>query len=55
MYMSEVEGEMERGRPTFMRRDRLRRACAEREIGLGEARGLGLDRDAWRSVTDRIV
>ena len=35
--------------------ERVRRACAEREIGLEEARGLCSDRDAWRSMTDRIV
>ena len=55
VYMSEVEGERGRGRPPFRWRDGVRRACAKREIGLEEARGLCLDRDAWRSMTDRIV
>ena len=55
VYVSEVEGERGRGRPPFRWRDGVRRACAEREIGLEEARGLCLDRDAWRSMTDRIV
>ena len=31
----------------------IRRACAEREIGLEAAREVCLDRDAWRSLTDR--
>ena len=42
-------------RPPFRWRDGVRRACAEREIGLEEARGVCMDRVAWRSVTDRIV
>ena len=44
-----------KGRPPFGWRGGVRIACAEREIGLEEARGLCLDRDAWRSMTDRIV
>ena len=55
VYMSEVEGQRGRGRPPFRWKDGVRRACAEREMGLEEARGLCLDRDAWRGVTDRIV
>ena len=55
VYMSEVEGNRGRGRPPFRWRDGVRRACAEREMGLEEARGVCLDRDAWRSVTDWIV
>ena len=53
--MSEVEGQRGRGRPPFSWRDGVRRACAEREMGLEEARGVCMDRDAWRGVTDRIV
>jgi len=55
VYVSEVEGERGRGRPPFRWRDGVRRACAEREIGLEAAREVCLDRDAWRSLTDRIV
>ena len=55
VYMSEVEGQRGRGRPPFRWKDGVSRACAEREMGLEEARGLCLDRDAWRSMTDRIV
>ena len=55
VYVSEVEGNRGRGRPPFRWRDGVRRACAEREIGLEEARGVCMDRVAWRSVTDRIV
>jgi len=33
----------------------MRRACAERGMGVEEARRVCLERDAWRSVTDRIV
>ena len=40
VYMSEVEGKRGRGRPLFKWRDGLRRACAEREMGLEEARGV---------------
>ena len=53
--MSEVEGQRGRGRPPFSWRDGVRRACAEREMGLEEARGVCMDRDLWMSVTDRIV
>ena len=55
VYMSEVEGQRGRGRPPLRWKDGVRRACAEREMGLDEARGLCLDHDAWRGVTDRIV
>merc|ERR1712001_286505 len=55
VYVSEVEGNRGGGRPPFRWRDGVRRACAEREIGLEEARGVCMDRVAWRSVTDRIV
>ena len=53
--MSEVEGQRGRGRPPFRWRDGVRRACAEREMGLEEARRLCMDRAAWRVVTDRIA
>ena len=39
----------------FRWRDGVRRACAEREMGLEEIEGVSMDRDAWRGVTDRIV
>ena len=55
VYVSEVEGERGRGRPPFRWRDGVRRACAEREMGFKEARGICLDRDVWRCVTDRVV
>ena len=55
VYMSEIEGERGRGRPAFRWRDGVRRACAKREIGLEEARGMCLDHNAWRSMKDRIV
>ena len=55
VYMSEVEGQRGRGRPPFRWRDGVRRACAEREMGLEETRGVCMDRDAWRGVTDVIV
>ena len=45
----------ERTSAPFRWRDGVRRACAEREIGLEAAREVCLDRDAWRSLTDRIV
>ena len=55
VYVSEVEGNRGRGRPPFRWRDGVRRACAEREMGLEEARRVCMDRDAWRSVTEVIV
>ena len=55
VYVSEVEGERGRGRPPFRWRDGVRRACAERGMGVEEARRVCLDRDEWRSLTDRIV
>ena len=33
----------------------FRKACAEREMGLGEERGMCRDRNEWRRMTDRIV
>ena len=44
VYLSEVEGERGRGRPPFSWRDGVRRASAEREIGLEEARGACFDK-----------
>ena len=55
VYVSDVEGERGRGRPPFRWKDGVRRACAERDIGYGEARTVCLDRDVWRSMTGRIV
>ena len=55
VYVSEVGGDRGRGRPPFRWRDGVRRACAERNMGLEEARGVCMDRDVWRSMTDRIV
>ena len=55
VYVSEVEGNRGRGRPPFRWRDGVRRACAEREMGVEEARSVCMDRDAWRSVTELIV
>ena len=55
VYSSEVEGDRGRGRPAFKWKDGVRRACAVREIGLEEARGMCLDRNEWRSMIDRIV
>ena len=38
-----------------MWRDGVRRACAERDMGLEEDRGVCMDQNVWRSMTDRIV
>ena len=55
VYISEVRGERRRGRPPFRWMDGVRKACAEREMGLREARGVRWDRNEWRRMTDRIV
>jgi len=55
VYISEVEGQRGRGKPPFRWRDGVRRACAEWKKGLEEVRGVLMDRDVWRGVTDRIV
>ena len=55
VYMSEVRGERGRGRPPFRWMDGVRKACAEREMGLEEAKGVCRDRNEWRRMTDRIV
>ena len=55
VYMSEVEGVRGRGRPYFRFIDGVRKACADRNLGLEEARGMCRDRDEWRRMTDRIV
>ena len=41
--------------PPLRWRDGVRRAFVELAMGLLEARGMCMDRDTWRSVTDRIV
>ena len=48
-------GERGRGRPSFKWMDGVRKACAEREMGLEEAKGVCRDRNEWRRMTDRIV
>ena len=53
--MSEVEGERERGMPPCRWRDGVKKASAHRDISLENARGACLDRNVWRSMTDRIV
>ena len=40
VYMSEVEGNRGKGRPHFRWRNGVRRACADREMGLEEARSM---------------
>ena len=54
VYRSEVEGERGRGRPPFRWKDGVRRACAERNMGLEEARGICLDRGLWRMRVDGV-
>ena len=44
VYMSEVEGERGRGRPPYRWKDGVKRACAERDMGVEEARRVCLDR-----------
>ena len=53
--MSEMRGARERGRPPSRWMDGVRKACAEREIALEEAKGVCRDRNEWRRMTDRIV
>ena len=55
MYISEVRGERGRGKPLFRWIDGVRKACAEREMTLGEAREVCRDRNEWRRMNDRIV
>ena len=55
VYMSEVGGVRGRGRPPFRWRDGVRKACMERGIGFEDAKEQCRDRNAWRSMTDRIV
>ena len=55
VYMSEVGGVRGRGRPPFRWRDGVRKACMERGIGFEDAKEQCRDRNAWRSITDRIV
>ena len=53
--MSEMRGERGRGRPPFRWMDGVRKACAERGIGLEEPKGKCRDRNVCRRVTDRLV
>ena len=55
LYVSEVRGERGRGRPPFSWIVGVRKACAERGMGLEEAKGACRDRIEWRRMTDRIV
>ena len=55
VYMSEVEGQRGRERSPYRWRDGVRRACAEREMGMEEARGVCMDWDVWRRMIDRVV
>jgi len=48
MYMSEM-GERGRGGPPFRWMDGVRKACAEREMVLEEAKGVFRDQNVWRS------
>ena len=40
-----IEGERGRGRPPFRWRDGVRRTCAEKGMGVEEAKGVCLNRD----------
>ena len=53
--MSEVGGVRGRERPPFRWRGGVRKACMERGIGFEDAKEQCRDRNAWRSMTDRIV
>ena len=53
--MSEMREERGRGRSPFRWMDGVRKACAERGMGLEEAKGVCRDRNEWRRMTDRIV
>ena len=55
VYMSEMKGERGRRRPLYRWKDGVRKACAERGIGLEEAKGVCRDWNVWRRMTDRIV
>ena len=46
--------EVGRGRPPFRWKDGVRRVCAERNMGLEEARGICLDRGLWRMRVDGV-
>ena len=55
VYISEVSGVRRIGRPPTRWIDGVKRACAVRNIRLEEAKRDCRDRNAWRSMTDRIV
>ena len=49
--MSEMRGERGRGRPPFRWMDGVRKACAERGIGLEEAKVVCRDRNVKRPIS----
>ena len=53
--MSEMRLERGRGRPPFRWMDGVWKACAERGMGLEEAKEVCRDWKVWRRMTDRIV
>ena len=53
--MSEMRGERGRGVPTFRWMGGIRKACAERRMGLQGANGVFRDLNVWRIITDRII
>ena len=55
VYMSVIRGERGRGRQSFRWMDRVKKACAERGMGLSEAKGVCRNRRVLRRMTDRIV
>ena len=55
IYVSEIRGERGIGRPPLRWMDGVRRACAERGVGLEEAKEVCRDRNVWRRMNDRVV
>ena len=55
VYMSEMRGERGRGGPPSRRMDGVKKACTERRMGLEHTKGLCMDWNACRRMTDRTV
>lgn len=55
VYTSEVRGTRGRGRPRLRWIDGVKSACNDRGLTLEMAKEVCMDRNVWRSVSDRIV
>ena len=54
MVSNRMRGERGRGRTPFRWMEGVRKACAERGMGLEEAKRVCRDRNVWRRMIDKL-